>query len=71
MTATASSLASALGAAPTASRLPSDTWDATDPLFVAYRFSDYIAGVSAMPMSGRGIVVRDHYASARSHGPHG
>ena len=71
VTAIASLLANDIGAAPTASRLPSDTWDATGPLLVAYRFSDYIAGVSAMPMSGRGIVVREHYTSARSHGPHG
>lgn len=71
VTAIASLLANDIGAAPAASRLPSGTWDATGPLLVAYRFSDYIAGASAIPMSGRGVVVREHYTSARSHGPHG
>src|SRR6185503_1744965 len=56
LTATAASLSAALGAAPTASRLPTDTNDAAGPRLVAYRFSDYIAGVSATPMSGRGVV---------------
>ena len=70
VTAIASSLSAAIGAAPSASRLPSGRWDGGGPLLVAYRFSDYIAGVSAMPMSGRGVVVREYYTSAR-HGGHG
>jgi len=68
VTATAASLSAAIGAAPTASRLPSGAWDAAGPVLVAYRFSDYIAGVSAMPMStpGRGVVLREYYTSARA-----
>ena len=67
LTATAASLSAAIGA-PTASRLPSCAWDAAGPVLVAYRFSDYIAGVSAMPMStpGRGVVLREYYTSARA-----
>jgi hypothetical protein len=66
VTATAASLSAAIGAGPTASRLPSDASDAIGPRLVAYRFSDYIAGVSAMPMTGRGVVVREYYTSARA-----
>jgi len=67
LTATAASLSAAIGA-PTASHLPSGAWDAAGPVLVAYRFSDYIAGVSAMPMStpGRGVVLREYYTSARA-----
>ena len=67
LTATAASLSAAIGA-PTARHLPSGAWDAAGPVLVAYRFSDYIAGVSAMPMRapGRGVVLREYYTSARA-----
>jgi hypothetical protein len=61
----AATLAGAIGAPPTAKRLPSSAWDAGGPVFVEYRYADYIAGVSAMGMTGRGVVLREHYISAR------
>jgi len=67
-TAIAEMMEGALGAAPTAKRLPTTAWDARGPVFVEYRYVDYIAGVSAMGMQGRGVVMREHYTSARDDG---
>jgi hypothetical protein len=63
-TAVAGTLAGALGA-PTSERLPTSTWNAGGPVFVQYRYADYLAGISAMELPGRGVVVREHYMSAR------
>ena len=57
-------LSGALGAAP-AGRLPAPGWNGEAPAFVSYRFSDYIAEVSSMRLPGRGVVLREHYLSAR------
>jgi hypothetical protein len=64
-TAIAATLADEIGAPPSAKRLPSPAWNAGGPVFVEYRYADYIAGVSAMGMTGRGVVLREHYTSAR------
>ena len=63
----ADALASSLGAAE-ASRVPSQPWDGTRPVFVRYRYVDYIADVSAMQLPGRGIVMREQYMSASESG---
>ena len=60
----AAALDEALGP-PTRKRLPSDAWDAKGPVFVEYRYADYIATVSALDLPGRGLVLREHYVSAR------
>jgi hypothetical protein len=64
-TAIAETLEGAIGTSPAAKRLPTPAWDARGPVFVEYRYIDYIAGVSAMGMQGRGVVMREHYTSAR------
>jgi len=61
-------LATALGATlgpPARDRMPSAAWDAKGPVFVEYRYADYLARVSAMDLPGRGVVLRGHYLSAR------
>ena len=60
-------LASALGS-PEASRVPPRQWDGTRPVFIRYRYADYIADVSAMRLPGRGVVVREQYMSASENG---
>jgi hypothetical protein len=35
-----------------------------DPGVIAYRYSDYLAEVSAMSLRGRGHAIREHYMSA-------
>ena len=63
----ADGLASTLGA-PEASRVPPAQWDGTRPVFVRYRYADYIADLSAMQLPGRGIVMREQYMSASDSG---
>jgi hypothetical protein len=53
---------------PTRNRLPTASWDAKGPVFVEYRYADYVARVSAMDLPGRGVVLRGHYLSARDDG---
>jgi len=60
----ASRLEAALGA-PTNKRLPPADWDAQGPAYVAYRYSDYLADVSAMNLPGRGVALREQYLSMR------
>jgi len=60
-------LASTLGT-PEASRVPPAQWDGTRPVFVRYRYADYIADLSAMQLPGRGIVMREQYMSASDSG---
>jgi hypothetical protein len=64
----ASALEAALGPS-TRNRLPPPSWDASGPVFVEYRYADYVASVSAMDLPGRGVVLRGHYLSARDDGP--
>jgi hypothetical protein len=49
--------------------MPSAAWDASGPLFVEYRYADYLARVSALDLPGRGVVLRGHYLSARDDAP--
>jgi hypothetical protein len=63
----AAALDQALGT-PTRQRRPSGPWDASGPAIVEYRYADYIATVSAMELPGRGLIVREHYVSARDDG---
>ena len=65
--ANAASLAASLGAAETR-RVPRPGWDGAGPIFVRYRYADYIADVSAMRLPGRGIVMREQYMSASESG---
>jgi hypothetical protein len=50
---------------PAAARLPVPGWDGSGPAYVSYRFSDYLAEASAMRLPDRGVMVREHYVSAR------
>jgi hypothetical protein len=63
----AGALASVLGT-PEARRVPAQQWDGTRPVFIRYRYADYIADVSAMQLPGRGIVMREQYMSASESG---
>ena len=63
----AGALASALGR-PETSRVPPPRWDGARPVFLRYRYADYIADVSAMQLPGRGIVMREQYMSASDSG---
>jgi hypothetical protein len=60
---TATRLERELGA-PAAKRLPAG-WTAAGPAFISYRFRDYLAEASAMRVPSHGVVVREHYVSAR------
>jgi len=64
LTSAASRLEAALGA-PANKRLPPADWDAQGPAYVAYRYSDYLAEVSAMNLPGRGVALREQYLSMR------
>ena len=67
LAADAASLAASLGA-PDARRVPPPDWDGTGPMFVRYRYADYIADLSAMRLPGRGIVMREQFMSATESG---
>jgi len=50
---------------PASTRLPGAAWDGSHPAYVSYRFSDYLAEASAMRLPDRGVMLREHYVSAR------
>ena len=58
----ADALTNELGA-PAAKSATAGAWDARAPLFVSYRFNNYIAEVTAMALPERGVVLREHYVS--------
>ena len=61
-TATAGRLSDTLGAPPL-HRLPASDWDPHAPVYVTYRYSNYIAELTGMELPGRGVVLREHYVS--------
>ena len=61
-TATAERLSDTLGAPPS-HRLPGSDWDPHAPVYVTYRYSNYIAELTGMELPGRGVVLREHYVS--------
>lgn len=48
---------------PASQSTPAGEWDVRAPIYVTYRFSDYIAEVSAMVLPERGVVLREHYVA--------
>jgi hypothetical protein len=60
--ATAERLSDALGEPPLHS-LPAIDWDPHAPVYVTYRYSNYIAELTAMELPGRGVLLREHYVS--------
>jgi hypothetical protein len=68
MNAVAQSLKQQLGAPTREAGARSARYLASGPMHTAlvqYRFSDYIADVSATNFAGRGLMLREHYMSAR------
>jgi hypothetical protein len=61
-TATAGRLSGTLGAPPL-HRLPAGDWDPHAPVYVTYRYSNYIAELTGMELPGRGVVLREHYVA--------